>query len=77
MFFWSEVCVQKTVFSAHERLAEAILIVCEHARALREDRLQMFDLTYPGKKSHIPVNVQATYLNIDPSTLSRWRKKGW
>ncbi len=56
-------------------MAESRLKMCN----LRypEDRLRMFDLTYPGKKSHIPVNVQATYLNIDPSTLSRWRKKGW
>ena len=42
-----------------------------------KDRLRMFDRTYPGKTSHLSVNVQATYLNIDPSTLSRWRKKGW
>ncbi len=40
-----------------------------------EDRLRMFELTYPGKTSHLTVNVKATYLNIDPSTLSRWRGK--
>lgn len=54
-------------------MAEARLRLCN----LRypEDRLRMFELTYPGKTSHLSVNVQASYLNIDPSTLSRWRGK--
>ena len=40
-----------------------------------EDRLRMFQLACPGKTSHLSVNMQASYLDIDPNTLSRLRKK--
>jgi CRP-like cAMP-binding protein len=40
-----------------------------------EDRLAMFETMYPGMTGRLSVNVQASYLNIDPTTLSRLRSK--
>jgi|GEM_PF-5424792 len=40
-----------------------------------EDRLAMFENMYPGMTGRLSVNIQASYLNIDPSTLSRLRGK--
>ncbi len=40
-----------------------------------EDRLRMFELSYPGMTAILSVNVLATCLNIDPNTLSKLRAK--
>lgn len=40
-----------------------------------EDRMRVFELTHPGFMNHVPVNIQASYLSIDPNTLSRLRAK--
>lgn len=40
-----------------------------------QSRLEMFEKMYPGLKGHLSVNIQASYLNIDPTTLSRLRSK--
>lgn len=38
-----------------------------------EERLRMFELTHRGMIGQIPVCVQASYLNIEPNTLSKFR----
>ncbi|TDE11747.1 Crp/Fnr family transcriptional regulator [Dyadobacter psychrotolerans] len=38
-------------------------------------RFEMFENTYPGLKGRLSVNIQASFLNIDPTTLSRLRAK--
>jgi CRP-like cAMP-binding protein len=38
-----------------------------------ESRLEMFEKMYPALKGRLSVNIQASYLNIDPTTLSRLR----
>ncbi len=40
-----------------------------------EERLEMFEDLYPLLKGRLSVNIQASYLNIDPATLSRIRSK--
>jgi CRP-like cAMP-binding protein len=40
-----------------------------------EERLQMFEHLIPSLKGRLSVNIQASYLNIDPATLSRIRGK--
>ena len=40
-----------------------------------EDRRAMFENRYPGMTARLSVNIQASYLNIDPTTLSRLRSK--
>jgi len=40
-----------------------------------KDRLSMFHQMYPGLTARLSVNMQASYLNIDPTTLSRLRGK--
>jgi CRP-like cAMP-binding protein len=40
-----------------------------------EDRLRMFEMIYPTLTGRLSINVQASYLNIDPTTLSRIRGK--
>jgi CRP-like cAMP-binding protein len=40
-----------------------------------ENRLVMFERLYPGISGRISVNVLASYLNVDPTTLSRLRSK--
>lgn len=39
------------------------------------DRLRKIEKVYPGISNRISVNVMASYLNIDPSTLSKLRGK--
>ncbi|PWJ57695.1 CRP-like cAMP-binding protein [Dyadobacter jejuensis] len=39
------------------------------------DRLAFFEKQYPGITGRISVNIQASYLNITPSTLSRIRNQ--
>ena len=40
-----------------------------------EDRLRMFEQISPTLTGRLSINVQASYLNIDPTTLSRIRGK--
>lgn len=40
-----------------------------------ESRLEMFENKYPTLKGRLSVNIQASYLNIDPTTLSRLRSR--
>ena len=40
-----------------------------------KERLSMFLRLYPGLTARLSVNAQASYLNIDPTTLSRLRGK--
>lgn len=42
---------------------------------LPKERLKMFELLYPTLKGRLPINTIASYLNIDPCTLSRLRYK--
>ncbi|PWJ57175.1 CRP-like cAMP-binding protein [Dyadobacter jejuensis] len=39
------------------------------------NRLRMFEKMYPGMSGRISVALQASYLNVDPATLSRLRGK--
>ena len=40
-----------------------------------EDRLRVFELTHRGLIGQLPVYIQASYLNIEPNTLSKIRGK--
>ncbi len=40
-----------------------------------QDRLRMFEATHGEMKKYLSVNVLASYLNVDPNTLSRIRAK--
>lgn len=40
-----------------------------------EDRLRMFEAVYPGMTAVVSVNVLASWLNVDPNTLSKLRVK--
>lgn len=40
-----------------------------------EDRLAIFQKTYPQMAGRLSVNILASYLNVDPTTLSRLRGK--
>lgn len=40
-----------------------------------KERLLMFHQMYPGLSARLSVNMLASYLNIDPTTLSRLRRK--
>ncbi|MPR33420.1 Crp/Fnr family transcriptional regulator [Salmonirosea aquatica] len=62
------------------KIFEYVIVMADlrlHISNLRypEDRLRVFELTYPGTISQLPVHIQASYLNIDPNTLSRLRAK--
>ena len=61
------------IFEQAFGMVELRMKICNFRSA--EDRLRMFELAYQGKTSHFSVNTQASFLNIDPSTLSRWRAK--
>jgi CRP-like cAMP-binding protein len=76
----SYLVIQKT----HPEIAKAIF---EHTLVMADlrvkmmnlrspmERLEMFERLYPTLRGQISVNIQASYLNIEPATLSRLRSQ--
>lgn len=58
----------KTLIKADQRVRMLYLKRPEH-------RLEAMDKMYPGLQNRLSVNITASFINVDPSTLSRIRAK--
>jgi len=65
--------IAKAMFEHTLTMADQRVQMC-NLRSPKE-RLSMFLRLYPGLTARLSVNTQASYLNIDPTTLSRLRGK--
>jgi CRP-like cAMP-binding protein len=63
----------QTLFEHHLTMAEKRIQICNLRNP--EDRYALFQQSYPGWAGRLSVKVQASYLTIDPITLSKLRRK--